>query len=379
MKKLWIIGLIVLLILPASVQGEELSQWYAWAYAEAADTLLLFNREGDILEMNVPTDPQADPEAPGFIGVSRQGNLMAVVTFATDNSPLVIFHDLNSGAQTSWKGTPDEAILTNLDGSYTIPSITFSEDGGLFALGLTKFDNTWRVVIFFTSTGQPATEITQNYDYLQGIMAQTGQFVLPVVRLFDARGVHVQLVQETTEGETEYPSFLWQWDGTVIPSDYVDAEMDIDPRSGAVVNPAVDETSDMPAPIGPSAAYNAIDMTTSDTMLVITDELVTRTRWANGTDAVLFETQNPDTFETLWNVVRLDDPDAPSDILEDEYADVRGTPNGFLSVEEFSGVIRFHSVEDPYNPEDITTIQTGDGIVEIIWVLPDGYEYLGPQ
>lgn len=377
MKKLFILAVILLLI-PSTIQAEEVSNWHAWAYAEATDTLLLFNRDGDILQMNTPADPQASIDAPTFVGVSRDGVTMVVLTFSNNNSPLVIFQNLNTKVQFSWKGTPDETFLANLDGSYSVPSVTFSQDGSLFALGLSNF-NAWRVVIFTVNNGQAAVEVNQNYAYLQEIMAVTGQFVLPVVRLFDEQGVHVQLVNANTEGLETYPAFLWQWNGSVVPSNYVDAKMDIDPQTSEIVFPAVDEASPLPDPVGPDAAYNAIDTTTAETMLVIEDEIVNRTRWANGTNAVLFETTNPDTFETLWNVIRLDDPNAVIMDLISGYADVRGTPDGFLSVEADTGIINFHAIADPYSPQPITAIQTGDAAVEIIWVSSEGYEYLGPQ
>lgn len=376
MKRAWLIVLLIILwILPVKSQGN--STWYAWAYAEATDTLLLFNQEGDLLEIDAPTAPEIEPAAAKFFAISRDGADMAVVSYALDGRPLVIFYDLNSGAQNAWLGKPEESYLPNLDGSLSIPSVTFSQDGSLFALGLSDFE-TWRVVIFLTETGQAAVEINQDYEYVQPIMEAAGSFVIPVVRLFDEQGVHVQLVSSTIEGMAEYPAFLWKWDGNVVESPYTEAFMDIFPLTNEIVYPMLDDETPAPDPIGPRAAFNAIDMSSSDFIMTLDEDLlITRTRWAEGTQAVLYETQDPETFETIWNVVPADAPDEAAELLS-QYIDVRGTPDGFLSIEGDTGIISFHSVDDPYDPQPITTVITGDGLAEILWVSPEGYPYNGP-
>jgi hypothetical protein len=176
---------------------------------------------------------------------------------------------------------------------------------------------------------------------------------------------------------SDYPAFLWRWDGSVAASPYTEAFMDVDPQTDEVVYPMLDEESPAPAAIGPRAPFNAIDMSSSDFILTLDEELlITRTRWAEGTRAILYETQNPETFETLWNVVPVDSSYKAAEL---PYMDVRGTPNGFLSIEADTGVIHFHSVDDPYSPIPITTLVTGGGTAEILWVSPEGYSYNGPK
>lgn len=370
---LWLIFLLSFWI-PAAAQSP--ADWYAWAYAETSDTLLLFNQEGDILEMDAPTHPDMEPAAGKFFAISRDGADMVVLSYALDGSPFVLFYDLTTGTQNTWKGTPEESYLPNLDSSHAVPSVTFSQDGSLFALGLSNFE-TWRVVIFLVESGQAAVEMNRSYPYLQDVIEPDSSNVIPVVRLFDDEGLHIQMVVGVSEGMSEYPAFLWKWDGSVAESPYTEAFMDVDPQTDEVVYPMLDEESPAPAAIGPRAAFNAIDMSSSDFILTLDEDLlITRTRWAEGTNAILYETQNPETFETLWNVVPVDSSDEAAEL---PYMDVRGTPDGFLSIEADTGVIHFHSVDDPYSPIPITTLITGGGSAEILWVSPEGYPYNGPK
>jgi len=276
---------ISLILLPLSnVAAQNPGEWFAWVHSQQSNRLVLINQSGEVLSIASPTHPDEDLFAQRYFGISRDGARLAMLSGTNDLRPLLIFRDLNTGAENSWIGEVDEWSLPSLGSQHSIPTLAFSPDGALFAIGMANPQiGTWRVVVFDTASGTALFQLNEASPQAQQFMQAQPQgltSVMPVVRLFDQTDVHVQMISVLTEGITNYPAFRWSpGNNSIQPSTYDRAFMDLSETSGQMVFPGVDANMPLPESFGPVPPFNAVQMSEGAPPLWVSPaELILQTR-----------------------------------------------------------------------------------------------------
>jgi hypothetical protein len=372
----------VLAILLSANPGFAQEPWHAWVYSDASHQLTLLDPAGEILTIPSPAPRDETIYPTRKFAISRDGARLAMVSDTSDQRPLVLFHDFATGAEAVWTGAPLEWSLPTLDGQFTIPTVNFSPDGRLFALGVGYPDGgTWRVLVFDALAGTVVFELSYAdpgvVAFLQGQPQAVG-YIMPVVRLFDSTAIHIQLVPADVQGIAKYPALAWSpGDGRIAPSNLDHAFMDIAAASQEALYPYENSAVGSSSSFGFTAPFNAIGRGSNATenLWAQNGALVVKARWAAGASAAVFQTQNPNDFTTAWNFLSLAAPGAAIALAEN-YQSISGTPDGFLSLSE-SGAVAFHTVAQPGQPLSIMAIPAGPG--EIIWVQTAGVPYAGPR
>jgi len=373
MKKVVIVAFLLLLSLPVYAQD---AGWYAWVYASASNRLVLLNPTGEVQSIPAPSHPQESPFAQRYFAFSHDGASLAMVSMTQDERPLVLLRDLNSGAEAAWLGKPYDWYLPTLDGQHRIPPTSFSPDGTFFALGFGNPDEaSWQVTVFETSSGAAVFELNESHPQVVGFVEAQPyavSYIMPIVRLFEDARVHVQLVSANVQGITFYPTLVWSpGDDQIRPSDYRRAFMDIDPASGMMVYPYADENAPLPQSFGFVPPYNGLGVAavpnSEQSLWVENGDLILNARWAAANQAVLLQTQAADTYDTRWELLNLET--LTTTPLKTDYIDLRGTPDGFLSV-DIMGQVALHAWQAPTQSRVIYSAQPADLALEIIWVSP---------
>ena len=373
---------LLLLLLPLlTVAAQAPGEWWAWVHSQQANRLVLLNQSGEVRSMPSPTHPDEDPFAQRYFGVSRDGARLVMLSSANDGRPLLIFRDLNSGAEGAWFGAPGEWYMPSLTRQHGISTLAFNPDGSLFAVGIGNPQAaTWRVLIFDTASGALVFQLDHTNPTVQAFLQAQPQgvpFLLPIVRMFDSTEVHVQLMLASTEGVADYPAFRWSpGDGRIEPSQYSRAFMDVSPNSGQMVFPGVNPAMPLPESFGPVAPFNAIQMPNGGPPVWTSPtELILDARWVAGDRAILALTQDPNTFASAWKLILpWDGSGIP---LPSQIVDAHGVRDGFLSIEAGTGFLNFHPIDNPLGPRPLVALMPPDDVHEIIWTSQG--PYAGPR
>jgi hypothetical protein len=369
---------LLLILLPLlTIAAQNPSEWFAWVHSQQANRLILLNQGGEVLNMPSPTHPNEDSFAQRYFGISRDGARLAMLSSTTDFRPLLIFRDLNTGAEASWIGEVDEWSLPSLGSQHAIPTLTFNPDGLLFAIGIANPQiGTWRVMVYDTASGGALFQLNETSPEAQAFLQaqpQSLSSVMPVVRLFDQTDVHVQMISVLTEGISNYPAFRWSpGDNRMEASPYDRAFMDVSEATGQMVFPDVDASMPLPESFGPVPPFNAIHMPTGGPPLWVSpSELILQTRWAASDRVILAQTQDPNAFTSSWKLIQTWDGGVIP--LPPTIADVRGVRDGLLSIEVGTGVVAFHPIDNPLAARPLTVLSPSDDVHEIIWTSAGPY------
>jgi hypothetical protein len=374
MKRLSLLLLLILAVLPVQAQD---ATWYSWLYVEGRQELVLVDSSGSQQVFPVPAAPELNPDEVKYFGFAPDGSQMVMVTYALDGRPAVVFTNLQTRESTIWFGEPGEDIFPTANGTFILPPTLFNIENALFSFGVSNPETgAWRVILFDYTAGRPAAALnsTEAPNLPEGT---------PIIQLLGEDALHVQLL---TFSPPPYPAFAWTFAGEITESPYIHTFGDIHPVTQEYIFPGIDDATNLIPPSGPTPPYNAIfsDTQSPEVIYATGDNLIGLVRWAEGTNAVVFQTPLVDDFGFTWNVLALNEDNEP--IMLDGAVDAIGTPDGVLTIEESGSgapgsqpVISLVYYPDPSSPQILIDNLNTEAPVFLLWSSFEGVEYNGPR